>query len=133
MCSSHDKFFFLPVDIRHNQCPCRFFNPTYLQRQKFCGSEPLERVITAVCSNNKQSRQRTAMYVIMSSYSVLLIDTTVNVKNTHRHLLDALGSRPCAQRSANKKYSDVNRQRRDIQFWGNRWLTHAVYTTNSRT
>ena len=27
VCVLHIKPFFLPVDIRHNQCPCRFFNP----------------------------------------------------------------------------------------------------------
>ena len=25
------KPFFLPVGIQHNQCPCRFFNPTEIQ------------------------------------------------------------------------------------------------------
>ena len=28
VCVLHIKPFFLPVDIQHNQCPCRFFNPT---------------------------------------------------------------------------------------------------------
>ena len=33
VCVLHIKPLFLPVDIKHNQCPCRFFNPrrdTYL-------------------------------------------------------------------------------------------------------
>ena len=27
VCVLHIEPFFLPVDIQHNQCPCRFFNP----------------------------------------------------------------------------------------------------------
>ena len=27
VCVLHIKPFFLPIDIQHNQCPCRFFNP----------------------------------------------------------------------------------------------------------
>ena len=33
MCVPHNKPFFVPVDIQHTQCPCRFF----LERYKLCG------------------------------------------------------------------------------------------------
>ena len=31
VCVLHMKPFFLPIDIQHNQCPCRFFNPREIQ------------------------------------------------------------------------------------------------------
>ncbi|MEP2595777.1 MAG: hypothetical protein ABJI92_18985, partial [Kangiellaceae bacterium] len=31
VCVLHLKPSFLPVDIQHNQCPCRFFNPREIQ------------------------------------------------------------------------------------------------------
>ena len=31
VCVLHIKPVFLPIDIQHNQCPCRFFNPREIQ------------------------------------------------------------------------------------------------------
>ena len=33
VCVLHVKPFFLPVDIQHKQCPCRFFNPVIYNRE----------------------------------------------------------------------------------------------------
>ena len=50
--------FFLPVDIQHNQCPCRLFNP----RQTSSVVNPRPGETTKLCA--EQSRQ----YSAMSSY-----------------------------------------------------------------
>jgi len=98
----HIKPFFVPVDIRHNQCPCRFFNPREIQAL-WSLNYATQILHCYVWSKHSSSRQCNAM----SSYWVWQHDIHILRKRENER-----GQRKTETKKKKKTKSNGRKERR---------------------